>query len=186
MKVKFIGNDSLEKATVVVKAPSKGWWVSTDNMLTVYPDDYLIVEDVTVVKSAVDTMMDSAAAPATAAMTVVQAFLMTVSIPQAFLLLKILQTMDFYIYINCLYPSNFAKFLDMITNSVFDYIPNFFKFLIDAKDKRHMLDSPNMECRFTCSPTWDRSSLWSAYYRQSNWHFTCYREYGVEQSDTAD
>lgn len=56
---------------------------------------------------------------------------MTVSLPQAFLLMKLLQALDFYIYIDCKYPSNFAKFLDMITNSVFDYMPNFFGPLID-------------------------------------------------------
>ena len=70
MKVKFEGEDSLDRATVIVRAPKNGWWAASSNNLTVYPDDYLIVEDVTVVKSAVDTMMDSAAAPATAAMTV--------------------------------------------------------------------------------------------------------------------
>ena len=45
--------------------------------------------------------------------------------------MKLLQALDFYIYIECEYPSNFAKFLDMITNSVFDYMPNFFTPLID-------------------------------------------------------
>ena len=76
MKVKFEGEDSLDRATVIVRAPWNGWWAASDSNLAVYPDDYLIVEDVTVVKSAVDTMMDSAAAPATAAMIVVQALIM--------------------------------------------------------------------------------------------------------------
>ena len=98
---------------------------------TAYPDDYLIVEDVTVVKSAVDTMMDSAAAPATAAVSMVQGLIMIVSVPQAFLLMKILQTLDYYVYIECKYPSNFAKFLDMITGTALEYIPNFFQFLVD-------------------------------------------------------
>ena len=70
MKVKFEGEDSLDRATVIVRAPKNGWWAASGNNLTVYPEDYLIVEDVTVVKSALDTMMDSASAPATAAMTV--------------------------------------------------------------------------------------------------------------------
>ena len=56
---------------------------------------------------------------------------MTVSLPQAFLLMKLLQALDFYIYIECEYPSNFAKFLDMITGTALEYIPNFFQFLID-------------------------------------------------------
>ena len=51
------------------------------NLYRVYPEDYLIVEDVTVVKSALDTMMDSASAPATAALTAIQTTIMLVSIP---------------------------------------------------------------------------------------------------------
>lgn len=70
MKVKFEGEDSLDRATVIVRAPKNSWWAASGYNLAVYPEDYLIVEDVTVVKSALDTMMDSASAPATAAMTV--------------------------------------------------------------------------------------------------------------------
>ena len=122
---------SADQWTLVAKLPTKYYLRDPVTPYTAYPDDYLIVEDVTVVKSAVDTMMDSAAAPATAAVSTVQGLIMIVSVPQAFLLMKILQTLDYYVYIECKYPSNFAKFLDMITNSVFDYLPNFFAFLID-------------------------------------------------------
>ena len=122
---------SADQWTLGAKLPSPRYLRDPVSPYTAYPDDYLIVEDVTVVKSAVDTMMDSAAAPATATMSMIQGMIMLVSIPQAFVLMKVLQTLDFYVYIECKYPSNFAKFLDMITNSVFDYIPNFFAFLID-------------------------------------------------------
>ena len=89
MRVKFKGKESFDQGTIVVRSPMLGWWTASGNNLIVYPEDYLIVEDVTVVKSALDTMMDSASAPATAAMTAVQTAIMTVSVPQAFLLMKI-------------------------------------------------------------------------------------------------
>ena len=61
---------SADQWTLGAKLPATRYLQDPVSPYTAYPDDYLIVEDVTVVKSAVDTMMDSAAAPATAAMTV--------------------------------------------------------------------------------------------------------------------
>ena len=131
MSIKFEFTVSAANWTLGAKLPSKRYLRDPESPYTAYPDDYLIVEDVTVVKSAVDTMMDSAAAPATATVSTLQGMIMIVSIPQAFMLMKILQTLDYYVYIECKYPSNFAKFLDMITSSAIDYLPNFFAFLID-------------------------------------------------------
>ena len=45
--------------------------------------------------------------------------------------MKVMETIDYYIYINCKYPTNFANFLKMISNSAFDYVPNFFNSLTD-------------------------------------------------------
>lgn len=45
--------------------------------------------------------------------------------------MHMLVTLDYYIYIDCKYPSNFAKFLEMITNTAFEYMPNFFVPVID-------------------------------------------------------
>ena len=44
-----------------------------------------------------------------------------------------METIDYYIYINCKYPTNFANFLKMISNSAFDYVPNFFDSLTDEE-----------------------------------------------------
>ena len=131
LSIKFEFTVSAAGWTLGAKLPSKRYLRDPESPYTAYPEDYLIVEDVTVVKSALDTMMDSASAPATAAVSTVQGMIMMVSIPQAFMLMKILQTLDYYVYIECKYPSNFAKFLDMITSSAIDYLPNFFAFLID-------------------------------------------------------
>ena len=131
LTLKFEFTVSADQWTLGAQLPATRYLQDPVSPYTAYPDDYLIVEDVTVVKSAVDTMMDSAAAPATAAVSTIQAMIMFVSIPQAFVLMKVLQTLDYYVYIECKYPSNFAKFLDMITGTALEYIPNFFQFLID-------------------------------------------------------
>ena len=131
--LKFEFTVSADQWTLGAQLPATRYLQDPVSPYTAYPEDYLIVEDVTVVKSALDTMMDSASAPATAAVSTVQGIIMIVSIPQAFVLMKVLQTLDFYVYIECKYPSNFAKFLDMITSSVVDYLPNFFTFLIDGE-----------------------------------------------------
>ena len=56
---------------------------------------------------------------------------MVASSTQAFLIIKIMQTLDFYVYLDVLTPSNFVLFLQMITQNVLTIIPNFFAVLAD-------------------------------------------------------
>ena len=115
--------------------PSRGFIFNKQQPKVVYPSRYLIIENIKIIVTALDGMMQKGQAPATAALTAVQAVVMAVSVPQAFILMKVMQTIDYYIYINCKYPSNFAKFLQMITNSAFDYMPNFFESLVDEEGR---------------------------------------------------
>ena len=45
--------------------------------------------------------------------------------------MKVFQTIDFYVYIDCDYPSNFSKFLEIISKNIMDYVPNFLGALAD-------------------------------------------------------
>ena len=49
--------ETINEGTLVLKFKESGFIYAALETGTVYPDDYLIVEDVTVVKSAVDTML---------------------------------------------------------------------------------------------------------------------------------
>jgi hypothetical protein len=96
-----------------------------------YLRSHLVAENITIIKSAFDAAMQSAATATSASVGGIQLLFMVISLPQAFILMKILQTLDYYIYIDCKHPSNFAQFLKMITSSAIDFIPNLFEWAED-------------------------------------------------------
>ena len=111
----------------MVKLKDKVQIVTKEDPNIVYPEDYLIVEDVTVVKSALDTMLASMKEPSKVVVASVQAAIMAISMPQAVVLMKVFQSIGYYIYLDCLHPQNFARLLEMISESPFDLMPNIFK-----------------------------------------------------------
>ena len=111
----------------MVKLKDKVQIVTKEDPNIVYPEDYLIVEDVTVVKSALDTMLASMTEPSKVVVASVQAAIMAISMPQAVVLMKVFQSIGYYIYLDCLHPQNFARLLEMISESPFDLMPNIFK-----------------------------------------------------------
>ena len=75
------GDKSIESATLLVWIPAKGYIRNKQQSFSVYPLNYLIIEDVKVIKTKLDGMMEAGQAPATAALTAVQTTVMIVSVP---------------------------------------------------------------------------------------------------------
>lgn len=96
-----------------------------------YYKDYLIHRDINVIKTTIDDILKKGEVPTVVLMSSVQTGIMLFSIPQAFILMKILQTLDFYIYIDCKHPPNFTAFLRLITSTPINFIPNLFEPLVD-------------------------------------------------------
>ena len=96
-------------------------------IVTFSPIDYIL--------TGMDKAMEAAQAPARAAVTSITTLLFIISIPQALVLMKVFQTIDYYIYIDCDYPTNFSKFLEMINKNIMDMLPNIFDAFSDDEGK---------------------------------------------------
>ena len=96
-------------------------------VITVSPIDYILTD--------ADKTMEGAQKSVSTAVTIVTTLLLVLSIPQALVLMKVFQTIDYYIYIDCDYPTNFSKFLEMISKNPLEMLPNIFKFLSDNEGK---------------------------------------------------
>ena len=95
----------------------------------------LTTADINFIFTDMDIAMENAKTAAHTAVTAITALLFILSIPQALVLMKVFQTIDYYIYIDCEYPTNFSKFLEMINKNLVDMLPNIFKFMIDDEGK---------------------------------------------------
>ena len=78
--------------------------------------------------SLVHTKFDQVMAEAAQTVAVV---MVVASLPQAFILLRLMNQLDLYVFVDLKYPSNFEKVLKLMTNTVVDYIPNLFASLAD-------------------------------------------------------
>ena len=116
---------------LVVRFDKAKFIQAVENRSVAFFEDHLLVENVTVIRSAFDAAMESAATATAATIGAVQTGFMLISLPQAFILMKILQTLDYYVYLDCKHPSNFAQFLQMMTNNLLNYLPNAFEWLED-------------------------------------------------------
>jgi hypothetical protein len=92
-----------------------------------YAPHFAIVEKVSVVSTAFDKDVAQMKGQATAAVSTATSSLMIASAPQAFVLMKIFQTLDFYVFLNILLPPNFVAFLDLMTSNIMELLPNFFE-----------------------------------------------------------
>ena len=131
--VDLLVGKEISRGTMVVRFPQFGYLRDAGDTFRIANSSYLILEDISVSKNNLDKVVDNSKLVAQQSMTAVQFGLMTVSASQAFVLMKIMQTLDFYVYIDCLYPENFSMFLDWITNSVFHIMPNFFIGAVDQE-----------------------------------------------------
>ena len=123
--------ESLLHQTLVVTFDEEGFVLCKSLPKCVYPKHYLILEDISVIKSKFDGVLESAATAAQVTMISVQGLMLLFAAPQAFILLKVLQTLDYYVFIQCDFPSNFAAFLKLVTVTGLDLLPNMFEGLVD-------------------------------------------------------
>jgi hypothetical protein len=94
-------------------------------------EPWTLVEGITVIVTELDKGLESSKGAVGATVTTISTLLLLISLPQAFILMKLFQTVDYYIYINCEYPTNFSKFLEILSANPLDLVPNAFEALSD-------------------------------------------------------
>lgn len=124
---------SIKDGTLVIRFKKIPSLQKLGDKNTIFREKTLVISPVNLVITALDGALDAASAPVSTAMTTMTTFIFLISIPQAFILMKVFQTIDFYVYVDCDYPSNFSKFLEIISKNIMDYVPNFLKELADEE-----------------------------------------------------
>lgn len=127
------GSKTIKDGTLVIRFKKIPSLQKLGDKNTIYREKTLVINPVNLIITALDGALDAAAAPVSTAMTTMTTFIFLISIPQAFVLMKVFQTIDFYVYVDCDYPSNFSKFLEIISKNIMDYVPNFLKELADEE-----------------------------------------------------
>ena len=89
-----------------------------------YYEHFVAIDGVSLVSTKFDKQMEAAQAPSQAVIGAATSVLMIASAPQAFVMMKIFQSLDFYVYLDCMLPSNFVAFLRMMTSTFFDMLPS--------------------------------------------------------------
>lgn len=131
LRVKTKITKTVKDAVFVVRFKKAPGLHQVGNKWNTYPDSVLLVDKVNVVVTNFDGAMNAAAGGVQSTVSTATSAMFLISMPQAFILMKVFQTVDFYIFIDCEYPPNFSKFLDIISKNVMDYIPNFLASLAD-------------------------------------------------------
>jgi hypothetical protein len=132
LRIRLKLRQTLDRANcLVVMKPGQRLFKGPNDYKGFYRSNYVLIEDISKTITGFDESLEASAEKGKAGVQFVQTLLMIVALPQAFILIKVLQTLDFYIYINVKHPSNFSTFLDMITSSPIDFIPNIFEALTD-------------------------------------------------------
>jgi hypothetical protein len=124
LRVKIQSNSSLMDAVLLLRFKRAPALQDPTNINTVFPGNYLLIDQLNLVITGFDSAIAAATTSVQTTVTTVTTVMFVVSIPQAFILLKVFQTVDFYIFIDCEFPANFSKFLEIISKNIMDYIPN--------------------------------------------------------------
>jgi hypothetical protein len=103
---------------------------SSSEANTAYSPHFAVVEHITVISTNFDQSVAAVQAPAATAVTATTSTLMIASAPQAFVLMKIFQSLDFYVYLNILIPPNFVAFLSILTSNIMEIMPNIFEMFV--------------------------------------------------------
>lgn len=89
-----------------------------------YYEHFVAIDGVSLVSTKFDKQMKAAQEPAQVVMGAATSVLIIASAPQAFVVMKILQSLDFYVYLDCMLPTNFVAFLRTMTSTFFDMLPS--------------------------------------------------------------
>jgi hypothetical protein len=103
---------------------------SSSEANTAYSPHFAVVEHITVISTNFDQSVAAVQAPAATAVTATTSTLMIASAPQAFVLMKIFQSLDFYVFLNILIPPNFVAFLSMLSSNFMEIMPNIFEMFV--------------------------------------------------------
>ena len=133
LHVKIKATQTIKDATLVVRFKKIPTIQKLNDKNSIYTGKTITISPVNVIITAMDGALAAASAPVSTAMTTMTTFIFLISIPQAFILMKVFQTIDFYVYVDCDYPSNFSKFLEIISKNIMDYVPNFLQELADEE-----------------------------------------------------
>ena len=98
-----------------------------------FTDRLLLHSPLNLILTNLDSSLASASSTVSGSVTVLTSLLFMVSIPQAFILMKVFQTIDFYIYIDCEYPTNFSRMLEIFSQNLLDFVPNLLEPLADEE-----------------------------------------------------
>ena len=133
LRVKISVTETISNATFAIRFKQLPAIISQSDVNTVFKDQVIVVEDINLIYTALDKAMAQSAASVGAAVTSISTLILLLSIPQAFILMKLFQMIDFYIYIDCDFPTNFSAFLAIMSQGIMDMMPNFFEKLADDK-----------------------------------------------------
>ena len=131
LKVKVISEQTINDATFTLRFRTTPALCSNAGKHIVWNQSLLLLESVNLIVTGLDRAMEAIAAPMSSTVAGISTLIMLVSIPQAMILMKVFQLLDYYIYIECDYPSNFSKFLEIISQTVMDYVPNLLRHFAD-------------------------------------------------------
>ena len=124
--VKIDASSTVKDATFIIKFNTTPALIGQDNPDSFVNADYLAQDNLRVIVTELDKGLESSKGAVSSTVASVSLVLFLISIPQAFILMKLFQTIDFYIYIDCDFPSNFSKFLEILSQGIMDMMPNFF------------------------------------------------------------
>lgn len=125
--VKIKADSSITDATLAVKFNQSPPLIQQTGPEAYLDTDYITQGKITMLVTGLDKGLESSKGAVSSAVSSASIVIFLVSVPQAFVLMKLFQTIDFYIYINCEYPSNFSKFLEILSQGIMDQMPNFFE-----------------------------------------------------------
>ena len=129
--VKIDASSSIYDCSFAIKFKQERALVDPSNADSFYDSTYIVVDRVSLLVTDMDKGLDNAKGAMSSTVNVLTLLLLLISVPQAFVLMKLFQTIDFYIYIDCDFPSNFSKFLEIFSQGIMDMMPNFFAGLTD-------------------------------------------------------
>lgn len=133
IRIKINADETIKDGTFVLMFKSLPAVVSAENKTRVLQEFYLVTENVNIVVTGLDKALGASQAAATAAVATASSLLLIVALPQAFVLMKLFESIDFYIYIDGDYPPNFSKFLAILSQGLMDLMPNIFESLADEE-----------------------------------------------------
>ena len=135
LNIVFEARKSIIKGVMILKLRSMYLIRGPYESRKIYLSDTIIFENIEFITSEFDNQVKSIKGGMTAGVGMASTFVTLLSLPQAFILFKVFQTLDIYIFVDVEYPKNFEAFFKIISKTVIDYIPGLYEFLADDEGK---------------------------------------------------